>query len=143
MKTIKSLITLLLLTITATVQAQTVVIEMTDGTSDEYELSDIDSIAYEPVDVSSNTSATATSSTNKNVLVVQGANSSTRLNVKDEPSMTIGDNIVVTSGTTSLSYDLASRLVLKALSNDGDVNNDGKVDIQDVSTLVKKILNKE
>lgn len=46
MKTIKSLITLLLMLVGMTATAQTVVIEKYDGTSDKY--NDVDSVVYEP-----------------------------------------------------------------------------------------------
>jgi len=48
MKTIKSLITLLLLMVGMTTAAQTVVIEKTDGTSDEFPAAEVDSVVYNP-----------------------------------------------------------------------------------------------
>lgn len=48
MKTIKTLITLLLMFVGMTATAQTVVIEKYDGTSDEYQLAEVDSVVYEP-----------------------------------------------------------------------------------------------
>lgn len=52
MKTFKTFITLLLLTIGMAAQAQQkVVIELNDGTSEAYDLADVDSVTYEPKEV--------------------------------------------------------------------------------------------